>query len=127
MLIKDQIRAASFAAGIAFVGIANAFTTYSVASLTLLCGNPQYEDHCSIYVHGVVETWMVKDAAGIDPYRFESRSNSPTFCDAIFDASDKELLQIVRTSLPTMNSGFASAAVMDALSKRLCSPAIGGR
>ena len=95
---------------------------YSLASLTLLCAdvNPSMDFPCTTYVHGVVETWFVKDLAGFDPPQFVSRPNTPIFCDTILKVSDKEWVKIVRDNLNSMRPGFASDAVIDVLHKKLC-------
>ncbi len=88
----------------------------SKRALSLNCRDAE----CKIYLHGVVETWMLKDVVSVEPYRYSSRGNEPAFCETINKVSENEWLKIVRDNLNTMGPGFAADAVMEALSKKLC-------
>lgn len=100
---------------------AAANTVYSVESLKALCGNgPVQTEACSFYIRGVVESWFVKDIAGVNPVAYKSHNNSPEFCDTIFKVSNSEWTKIVLNDLNNMKPGFASGAVMNALSNQLC-------
>lgn len=105
---------------VAFMKTAQADGFYSVTSLKTLCGNenPWHDDACKAYLHGVVETWMMKDMVSVEPYRY--RASKSTFCETINKVSDNEWLKIVRDNLNSMGTGFASDAVMTVLSKQLC-------
>lgn len=110
------------AAAASFTKPVRAEAFYSVASLTLLCGseNKRNEEACITYLHGIVETWMLKDVVSIQPYRFQKRGKGPAFCETINKVSNQEWLKIVRSNLNTMEPGFAADAVMTILSKKLC-------
>lgn len=101
---------------------AHAESFYSVTSLTVLCANDANVNACKSYLHGVVETWELKDIVSVNPDRYLSSGNKlkPTFCETINKVSDSEWVAIVRSNLNTMEPGFASNAVMVALSNRLC-------
>lgn len=94
---------------------------YSGTSLKILCGNEDSDVKlaCRTYVHGVVETWMLKDTVSVEPLRFKRR-NGPIFCETILKVSADEWLRIVRSDLNSRDAGFAAGAVMNALSKNLC-------
>lgn len=63
---------------------------------------------------------MLKDLVAVEPNRYRARAGEPAFCETIIKVSDDEWLRIVRSSLPTMEPGFASPAVSRALSANLC-------
>lgn len=119
---KHALSIVCFGIVVALMKPAQAESFYSVASLTLLCGaeNPPNDLACTAYLHGVVETWMLKDIVSIEPYRYSSRGRGPTFCETINKVSDNEWLKIVRGNLNSMKPGFAADAVMQVLSKKLC-------
>ncbi len=119
---KRALSLISFVILIAFMQPIQAERFYSVASLTLLCGNksPSRDAECKVYLHGVVETWMLKDVVSVEPYRYSSRGNEPTFCETINKVSENEWLNIVREKLNTMGPGLAADAVMEVLSAKLC-------
>ena len=122
MQYKRTLRTVCFLIVFAITPSVNAETFYSVTSLRLLCGNgtPRKDAACKTYLHGVVETWMIKDLVSVDPRRFENRVRNLTFCESIYMASDNEWLEIVRSNLNSMKPGFAADAVMAALAKDLC-------
>ena len=101
---------------------ARAESVYSVDSLKILCGTVSVEgdSSCRIYLHGVVETWMLKDLVALKPRRYQARGREPAFCETILKVSDDEWLRIVRSSLPDMEPGIASLAVSKALAANLC-------
>lgn len=82
---KHALSIVCFVIIVAFMKPVQAESFYSVASLTLLCGNenPRDDAACIVYLHGVVETWMLKDVVSVEPYRYSSRGNEPTFCETI--------------------------------------------
>lgn len=98
---------------------AQAENVYSVASLTLLCGDPVNHEMCSVYLHGVVEAWMLKDVISADPPKY-LQGNGPQFCEAINEASGDKRVLLIRRNLKSMQPGFAADAVMRTLSKDLC-------
>jgi hypothetical protein len=108
---------------------ARAESFYSVASLTILCGSPdkQLESACGTYIRAVVEAWMAKDVVSVDPYIYSSQNGTPTYCDAIGDATENAWIKVVRIDLRSMQPGFASAAVMHSLSKSYCKYGRSGR
>ena len=122
MQSKHALTIICFVIIVVFVKPVQAEGFYSVASLTLLCGNrnPSNDFACKTYIRGVVETWMLKDIVGVNPDRYSSRGNEPTFCETISKVSDDEWLKIIRSNLNSMKPGFAADAVMDALFKQLC-------
>ena len=73
-----------------------------------------------MYLHGVVETWMLKDLVSVTPSVYASRNHEPVFCEKINKASEDKWLAVVRANLDSMKSGFAASEVMKVLSKRLC-------
>ena len=98
-------------------------TVYSVDSLQVLCsGNKEDNELCGLYIHGVVETWMLNDLESFEPTRYRSRVGQPTFCETIIRVSEEEWVRIIRESLPTMRPGLASVEVQKALAKNLCEP-----
>jgi len=100
----------------------HAENVYSVASLKMLCNseNPENKTLCKMYLHGVIETWLLNDIDGVEPNRYSSKNNLPTYCDTINKISSDEWIKIVQEELNTMDSGFGASAVMEILSKKLC-------
>jgi|SRR6056297_3405165 len=119
---KSLLTSIFLSIGIAFSKPVHGESFYSVASLTLLCSSESHrnEEACIAYLHGIFETWMLKDVVSVDPYRYQNSGRGPTFCETINKVSDQEWLRIVRRSLETMDSGFAADAVMTILSQELC-------
>lgn len=116
-------RAVSIACLVVFSGFmkpVQADVSYSVASLRYLCGHPTNDLACKAYLHGVVETWSIKDIVSTEPNRYVSHGNRPAFCDTINKVSDGEWVNIVARNLNSMGDGPASDAVMKALSRQLC-------
>jgi predicted oxidoreductase (fatty acid repression mutant protein) len=101
-------------------------STYSTQSLRIMCipknESTQLADPnramCFGYIRGVVETWSLQWELNKNE---KSRSSLfRPFCDTVYNVSDAEWVRIVQEDLPNLGSGFASFAVMTALSNRLC-------
>lgn len=126
MQYKSASKIVSFVIIFAISHSVNAGASYSVSSLGLLCrnNNPRENGACIVYLHGVVETWMIKDVVNqskdSERFNYLSNNNSPTYCETINKVSENEWMEIVRNNLNTMEPGFASNAVMKALSDKLC-------
>lgn len=124
MQLRHALRLACLSLVMAFSQSIKAEIFFSTVSLKILCqsGDPSADLACKTYLHGIVETWMVKDIVSIDnkTYRYVSRGNEPTFCETINKVSENEWLAIVRGNLNSMKPGLATIAVMEALSNKLC-------
>jgi hypothetical protein len=122
MQYKHTLRTVCFLIALAIAQSVNAEAFYTVSYLRHLCRNrnPGKEAACRTYLHGVVETWMIKDLVSVDPRRFENRVSNLTFCESIYKVSENEWVEIVRSNLNAMKPGFAADAVMQALAKNLC-------
>lgn len=99
-----------------------ATTMKTVATLIVLCGvkNPSTEVACEFYIQGVIEAWMTKELVSGKTQKVKGQGELPAFCDAIYSASDKELVETIRSSLNAMQPGIAPYAVMETLSKKYC-------
>jgi len=89
--------------------------------LKMLClgDGPGPDIGCKIFIQGVVETWMYRDAISANPPKFAAR-NLP-FCENVWHASEDEWKRIVRAALPTAKAAWsASYVVMKSLHDEIC-------
>lgn len=113
-MLRSNIIAIAFSLALALP--THAQSVYSTKSLKLLCGvdEPDRNHMCKLYLHGVVEAWML----GALVHNHKTGSNA--YCETIFKVSDDEWLRIVRARLDAMGDGFAAIEVQKALSGKLC-------